>query len=42
MPWLKLFKTDSGSVSLGQAIPVLLLGKNIMISTSISRFAGCV
>lgn len=36
----RLISKQTGQVSLGQARPVLLLGKNTMMPTSISRFAG--
>lgn len=38
----RLISKQTGQVSLGQTRPVLLLGKNIIMPTSISRFAGCV
>lgn len=38
----RLISKQTGQVYLGQTRPVLLLGKNIMMPTSISRFAGCV
>lgn len=38
----RLISKQTGQVSLGQTRPVLLLGKNIMMPISISRFAGCV
>lgn len=38
----RLISKQTVQVSLGQRRPVLLLGKNIMMPTSISRFADCV
>lgn len=38
----RLISKQTGQVSLAQTRPVLLLGKNIMMPTSISRFAVCI
>lgn len=38
----RLISKQKSQVSLGQTRPVLLWGKNTMMSTSISRFSSCV